>query len=168
MSRPCAGLAFVAASLAATPALASVTVTYGNPDRFTDAGDRSNDPVKVMQTLAEYLQRLGDRYTPPSLKIRIDVLDLDLAGRTRGDLPTEMRILNGKTDGPCIVMRYSVEADGQVASWRRERLCDPNYLRALPAKYRSNESLVYEKRMLEEWFRERFAASSTAPAQPPR
>lgn len=34
------------ASIATTPALAGVTVEYGNPDRFTDAGDRNSDPVR--------------------------------------------------------------------------------------------------------------------------
>lgn len=142
--------------LAAAVSQAGVSVTYGDPDRFTDAGDRANDPVKVMQSLADHLTRLGDRYAP-SAKIRIEVLDLDLAGRPRHNLPTEMRVINGKADMPCIDMRYWVEMPGASSGPRRERVCDPDYLRAVGPKYQANQSLVYEKRMLEDWFKARFA-----------
>ena len=36
----------------AAPAFAIVTVSYGDPDRFTDAADRSNDPRDIAASLA--------------------------------------------------------------------------------------------------------------------
>jgi hypothetical protein len=154
---------------AALPADAAVAVTYGDPDSFTDAGDRSNDPVKVMQTLAEHLQRLGERFLPPGTDVRIEVLDLDRAGRPHMNLPTEMRIVNGKGDMPCIDLRYTIESAGTSTPPRRERVCDPEFLRPVEPAYSPHDPLAYEKRMLEEWFKARFArASAAAPAQPRR
>jgi Protein of unknown function (DUF3016) len=147
----------------ALPLHAAVTVSYGDPDRFTDAGDSNNDPRQIMLTLERHLKELGDRYLPPQSNLKIEVLDLDRAGRPRMNLPTEIRIVSGKTDMPCIELNYTLEADNKVAQSRHERVCDPNYLRSMDPKYSEHDPLVYEKRMLEQWFRERFAK-----AAPPR
>src|SRR5262249_30178202 len=94
LRKPAMRLARLAA--AALPALAfasatsaAVTVTHGDPDRFTDAADRSNDPVKVMQALKLHLEALGKRYLAPGTNLGIEVFDLDRAGRPRMNIPTE-------------------------------------------------------------------------------
>ena len=147
-----AAIAFVA-----LPVHAAVTVSYGDPDRFTDAGDRNNDPRHVMQSLEQYLKELGSRYLPAHSDLKIEVLDLDRAGRPRMNLPTEIRIITGKADMPCIDLNYTLEAENKVLQSRRERVCDPDYLRPLAPQYSQHDPLVYEKRMLEQWFRKRFA-----------
>src|SRR5258706_15209920 len=145
------------------PALAAVTVTYSDPDRFTDAGDRSSDPRKIMLALERHLVQLGERYLPPKTDLRIEVLDLDRAGRPRMNLPTEVRIVTGRADMPCIELQYSPTAEGQPAQTRKERVCDPEYLERLAPGYDSHDPLVYEKRMLDRWFRDRFAKGGKAP-----
>jgi hypothetical protein len=150
-------LSAVAIAFVALPLHAAVTVSYGDPDRFTDAGDRSNDPRQVMLSLERHLKELGNRYLPPQSNLKIEVLDLDRAGRPRMNLPTEIRIINGKTDMPCIELDYTLEADNKVLQSRRERVCDPDFLRPLEPQYSEHDPLVYEKRMLDQWFRERFA-----------
>jgi hypothetical protein len=146
-----------AASLFALPIHAAVAVTYSDPDRMTDAGDRNNDPRKVMLALEEHLKKLGERYLPPSANLNIEVLDLDRAGRPRMNLPSEIRIMTGKADFPCIELRYTLEVDGKAAQSKKERVCDNDYLRPLGARGDEHDPLVYEKRMLDEWFRQRFA-----------
>ena len=146
-----------ALALAAMPLPAAVTVTYGNPDRFTDAGDRNSDPVQVMKELEQHLKGLGDRYLPANANLKIEVLDLDRAGRPRGNLPTDIRIVTGKGDIPCIDLRYALEMDGKAAQSKRERVCDNDYLRALGGRFDEHDPVVYEKRMLDQWFQERFA-----------
>jgi Protein of unknown function (DUF3016) len=143
------------------PLHAAVSVSYGDPDRFTDAGDRNSDPRKVMLTLAQYLKDLGDRFLPSGSNLKIEVLNLDRAGRPHMNLPTEIRIISGNVDMPCIDLRYTLEADGKVLQPRRERVCDPEYLRPLGPRYDEHDPLVYEKRMLEQWFRTRFGSSRT-------
>jgi DUF3016 family protein len=149
-------LALACIALAAAPAFAAVTVEYGNPDRFTDAGDRNTDPVKVMKLLADRLKALGDKELPAGTDVKITVHDLDRAGRTRMNLPTEMRVLSGKADPPCMMLSYAVTVNGQPGESRKERVCDTDYLRPLGVGYTENDPLVYEKRMLDEWFRARF------------
>ena len=151
----------VTLTLVATSTSAGVTVTSGNPDRFTDAGDRSTDPVKVVEVLKAQLQRLGDQYLPPGTDARIEILDLDRAGRTRMNLPTEMRIVNGKADFPCIELRYEVISGGTRSAPKQEQVCDRDFLRPLGPRESQNDPLVYEKRMLDEWFRARFAVPAT-------
>jgi hypothetical protein len=155
--------AMVALTLVALPLHAAVTVSYGDPDRFTDAGDRNTDPRNVMLSLAQHLKKLGDRYLPSQSILKIHVLDLDRAGHTARNLPTEIRIVSGRADMPCIELSYTLESEGKAAQSRSERVCDPDYLRPLEFQYDSHDPLVYEKRMLEQWFRDRFAK-----AAPPR
>jgi Protein of unknown function (DUF3016) len=150
-------------ALTAMPLAAAVTVTYGNPDRFTDAGDRNTDPRNVMKDLEKTLKALGERNLPPGRNLRIEILDLDRAGRPRGNLPTEIRIMNGKGDMPCIDLRYTLESDGKAQPPVRERVCDPDYLRPLEFRYDEHDPLAYEKRMLDEWFQRRFVKR-----EPPR
>ena len=144
---------------AALGARAAVTVTYGDPDRFTDAGDRNNDPVKVAQELADRLRKLGDEIAPAA-DIRIEILDIDRAGRPRMNLPTEERVVTGKADPPCIDLRYQFAAPGMAEAVSRERVCDRDFLRRLEPRYNEHDPLVYEKRMLDEWFRARFGKNT--------
>jgi hypothetical protein len=155
---PLLALLLASAAFVSAPALAGVTVEYGNPDRFTDAGDRSTDPVKVMKDLAQYMKQVGDRVVPAGTDVKIEVLDLDRAGRTRMDLPTEMRVLSGKADPPCMDLRYTVTRDGQVGAPQKERVCDPDYLTGGRTAENQNDPLVYEKRMMARWIEKRFGA----------
>jgi len=155
-----------AAALAALPLHAAVTVSYGDPDLFTDAGDRNSDPRKVMLALERHFKELGDRYLPAQSDLKIEVLDLDRAGRPYMNLPTEIRIITGKADMPCIELSYALETDHQLVQSGRERVCDPDYLRPLEPRYDEHDPLAYEKRMLEQWFRQRFVNAVPTPAAP--
>jgi hypothetical protein len=165
--------ATAATAFIALPLHAAVTVSYGDPDLFTDAGDRNSDPRNVMLAIERHLKQLGDRYLPAQSNLKIEVLDLDRAGRPYMNLPTEIRIITGRADMPCIELSYTLESDHAAVQSGRERVCDPDYLRALEPRYDEHDPLVYEKRMLEQWFRQRFTkavptgAAPTAPARPP-
>jgi Protein of unknown function (DUF3016) len=155
--------AMVWVAFVALPLHAAVTVSYGDPDRFTDAGDRNTDPRQAMLSLEQHFKKLGDRYLPPHTNLKIQVLDLDRAGRPAGNLPTEIRIITGQADMPCIELAYTLEADGKELQSGHERVCDPGYLsRPLGPPYDEHDPLVYEKRMLEQWFRKKFAKVTPA------
>jgi len=152
---PIAAIALAGAM--ALPAHAGVDVTYGDPDRFTDAGDRSSDPVKVNKDLEQCLRKMGDKYLPATSTLKIEVLDVDRAGRPHMNLPTEIRVMSGKADFPCIDLRYTLGMDGKSAEPKRERICDLDYLTPMGTRGDEHDPLVYEKRMIERWFQERFA-----------
>src|SRR5260221_14030001 len=92
--------ALAAAFFTATPLLAAVTVTHGDPDKFTDAGDRNTDPRKVMPGLAKRLEDLGAKRLPER-NIAIEILALHRAGPPRMNLPTAIRGGRGKGAMPC-------------------------------------------------------------------
>jgi len=85
------------------------------------------------------------------------VLDVDLAGRRdflRGR-PPEVRVLRGRADWPSMTVRYVLEANGQVLARGEEIIADRDYLDRAN-RYPLSESYRYEKRMLDQWFKERF------------
>jgi hypothetical protein len=145
----------------AAPATAAVTVSSGNPDRFTDAADRNSDPRDVASALADHLRALGARYLPAGDELRIRILDIDRAGSPRLNLPTEFRVMRGDGDFPCIELAFDRASSGRVVQSNRELVCDRNYFasfRRAELRYAPNDPLIYEKIMLDDWFRWRFAA----------
>lgn len=111
-----------------------------------------------MQEIEAHLKQLGQRYLPSNQSLKIEVLDVDLAGHLRmsSRLGREVRILRGNADWPSIKLNYVLEADGRVVQERQEDIADMGYLQHTPKRY-SNQSLAYEKQMLDDWFRQRFA-----------
>ena len=146
-------------------ASAAVTVTYGDPDRFTDAADRNSDPRDVAVALSEHFQALGARYLPPGDDLRIRILDVDRAGSPRLNLPTELRVMRGNSDFPCIEVAFDRTSSGRAVQSNRELVCDRNYFasfRRAELRYSPNDPLIYEKVMLDDWFRSRFGAKRHA------
>lgn len=140
------------------PAVASVTVTYSDPARFTDAEDRSTQAEDVVSALARELETVGNRVVAPGTDLRIRILDIDRAGSPRLNLPNEIRVMNGRADFPCVELAYSLAAGDRTIRSARERVCDLNYLRRADLRYMSNDPLAYEKRMLSTWMRSRFGS----------
>jgi hypothetical protein len=134
---------------ASGPALAAVTVTHADPNRFTDIEDKNSEPERTMREFKAHLESLGKRYAPDK-NVAIEVLDIDRAGRPR--LRHDVRVMTGKSDFPCIDLASALDG----GTMKRERVCDLDYLRTLPPPYNSGEALVFEKRMLDDWFRRRF------------
>ncbi len=138
------------------PAAADVSVSFLDPSRYTDAG---RDPGEVERNTAEigkYLEGLGLRYLKPGQSLKIEVLDIDLAGRPRmhGGSANDIRVLTGGADWPRIKLKYTLEAKGEAPRSAEEDLSDMGYLQNPD---RTGASLAYEKRMLDDWFRARFA-----------
>jgi hypothetical protein len=138
------------------PAAAGVSVAFLDSSRFTDAG---TDPAEVARNTAEiakHLEGLGDKYLKPDQTLTIEVLDIDLAGRSRmhrGSV-NDIRVLNGGADWPRIKLKYTLQAKGEPPRSAEENLSDMNYMMNPD---RTGASLAYEKRMLDQWFRARFA-----------
>lgn len=132
-----------------------VDVTYTPAHgRFADAGDMNRDVERTEAQLTAHLESLARRL-PAGTRLSVTVTEIDLAGepyRARADQP---RVLTGRADRPLISLRFSLtQADGKVEQGEA-RLTDLNYLDR-PAT--SNRPLAHEKRLLDDWFRERFAS----------
>ena len=154
--------ALMIASLLAATALpahsaGAVEVSFIEPARYSDAGKDPVDEQRNEEMLARYLQTLGERYLAPAQTLKVDVLDVDLAGTMKPFRRSveDVRIVRGSADFPRIKVRYSLVEGGKVVQNGEETVTDLNYLRH-GADYRDSDPLRYEKRMLSDWFKTRF------------
>jgi hypothetical protein len=153
-------LLFGALSAVAAPAAlaaGAVEVSFIEPARYSDAGKDLTEARRNEETLDHFLHNLGERYLGASQMLKIDVLDLDLAGTVRPSprSGTELRIVRGAADVPRIRLRYSLSEGGTVVKTAEETVTDLNYARH-PTDYSQSDPLRYEKRMLADWFKARF------------
>jgi hypothetical protein len=139
-------------ALAADSAGAAVTVTYVAPDKFSDLPFVPWEREDTLKTLTEHFTKLGNSL-PPGQDLRIEVLDVDLAGRAipSARMGRDLRVLRGQADWPRIQLRYSVEQNGQVLKGGEAQLSDMNYLDHRTS-YFDSEPLRYEKQMIDDWF----------------
>jgi hypothetical protein len=146
-----AGLFALFAS-AAGSAGAAVTVTYVQPDRFSDIPFVTWEREDTLRELTEHFTRLGNSL-PPGQDLRIEVLDVDLAGRAipNARLGRDLRVLNGRADWPRMTLRFSLEQNGQVLKSGEAQLSDMNYQNH-SVRYFDSEPLRYEKQMIDDWF----------------
>jgi hypothetical protein len=139
-------------ALAAGSASAAVTVTYVQPEKFSDLPFATWDREDTLRQLTEHFIWLGNSL-PPGQDLRIEVLDIDLAGRQIPSvrLGRDIRILRGQADWPRIDLRYSLEQNGQVIKSGEAQLAVMNYLDHT-TRYFDSEPLRYEKQMIDDWF----------------
>ncbi len=141
---------------------ANVTVAFVQPENYTDAGysHRIATPgelADVQREIVRHLERLSERTLAPDESLRIEILDIDLAGqfepftfRNGG----EVRIVRDVT-APHIHLRYILSRGDQALASGEERLTDLDFLLS-SQRYLSNDKLRYEKPMLDRWFEKRF------------
>lgn len=161
-------LASLLCAFAASAAQAGdVEVSFDARAAFTDAGSTPHEREQRLAALAEHLKTLGQRWLGDDRSLRIELLDLDLAGKLRPaphPVGTEVRVLRGGADGPHIELRYSLSDASQVLSSGHETLFDAGSLRPLQAQDSGGgDPLRLEKRLLDRWFEQRFAGT-----EPPR
>lgn len=133
---------------------AATTVSFIAPEKYADMPFSFHDKDRVKASLKEHFEMLGTKL-PAGEDFKIEVLDIDLAGERdfRANAPQDLRILRGGADWPKIELRYSVESQGKVVTSGSTRISDMNYLQTFN-QYSKNEFLRYEKRMIDQWFKE--------------
>lgn len=144
---------------AAAGSVPVVSVTFEHPEKYSDLGHR--DANATLKEIDAWLQKMGAMYLPAGQKLSVRILDMDQAGEERLERRSgriDRRILHGGADWPQIHLTYVLSADAAELARGEETISDMNYLMdPLPATLR-NEPLAYEKRMLQKWFRSRFAS----------
>lgn len=162
-----AALLFSGAAAAQSPPTAQATpaatpntvVNFVHPEKFFDASDvafgvRPSD--RMLDKLRQIFVTLGAKYIPADQRLKIDVTDIDLAGRfesvpNSGD---QVRVLRGN-DWPRFNVHYTLEKNGAIEKQADARITDMSYL-SHPTPGRSSQSLSYERRMLDNWFAQTF------------
>jgi hypothetical protein len=147
-----AGIFAGLSGFAAGSASAAVTVNYVEPDKFSDLPFVPWEREDTLKTFTEHFTRLGNSL-PPGQDLRIEVLDIDLAGRAIPSVRAgrDMRVLRGQADWPRMQFRYTIEQNGQVLKSGEAQLSAMNYLDQ-HTRYFDSEPLRYEKQMIDDWF----------------
>jgi hypothetical protein len=150
-------LLFGTTLLAAGAAQADVKVTFVKPEQFADMPFGQSEKDRVLKELEAHFGKLGAKGLSADQVLKVDVTDIDLAGRLNfsGHGPMDMRILNGRADWPRMSLHYSLEANGKVLQSGDVHLADMNYMSRVN-RYFSSEPLRYEKAMMDDWFRKTF------------
>jgi hypothetical protein len=153
-------LAAISWFVAASPVAAAVSVEFVAPGSYTDANleGRYRGPASpsVLRDIETHLVQLGRLYLSPDESLTIQILDIDLAGEIESQREGlyARRVLRPAT-WPRINLRYVLSKQGKVLREAQEVVTDPGYLgfgSAVPPG-----GLFHEKRMLDDWFRRRFA-----------
>lgn len=135
----------------------TATVTFAQPEKFSDVPFAPWDRERVLKDLTAHFNKLAATL-PPEQDLAVEVLDVDLAGRTwpgRWSNP-DLRVMNGRADWPHLNLRYTITQGGQVISSGEDKLSNMSYLHR-HNRYYNGDALRYEKQMLDDWFKERVA-----------
>jgi hypothetical protein len=152
-------------AVAATPgamAVASeapaVAVTYVAPESFVDSrlyrAPQQVASEPVLRELSAHLEDLGRRTLKPGDVLRVEIRDIDLAGRIVYGAGGSTRVMD-RLSWPRIALGYVLERVGAPALRGEEIVADETYLNRHGKLY-PNAMLPYEKRMLDHWFKARF------------
>lgn len=152
--------------LAPLPAAAQVSVTFVDPERYTDAESRFGSGLTLRVTLAEIRRlftELGDRVLRPGESLAITVLDIDLAGYERPGLagPDGLRIVSD-VGPPRFRLRYVLKERGRTVLSAEETVSDINFLMRY-ARSLGGSTFTYERELIRDWLQTRIARR-----QPPR
>lgn len=144
-------------ALPASAATAAATVSYVEPDRFTDVPFTPWERERVLKQLTAHFDKLGASL-PAGQELKVEVLDIDLAGQTKPNFRggQDLRVMNGGADWPHIHFRYSITEGGKVIKSGEEKLSNMQYLNRMN-HYGNTELLRYEKQMLDDWFKQAVA-----------
>lgn len=137
---------------------ATSEVTWTDYDSYRDIkpgdGSRKHFRERTFKDFEEHFTKLAESL-PEGQVLKIEVTDVDLAGDTNAGGINRLRIVK-EIYFPRMDFSYLlVNADGNVVKEDKVELKDMGFMTSGNMKYR-NESLGYEKKMLDDWFSKTF------------
>lgn len=130
-------------------------VQFIEPQKFADAGTNGIERERTLALLAAHVQDLAKRL-PDGQVLRVQVLDVDLAGTLQMRRAQELRVLRGTVDAPRLQLRWTLDEGERTVRSGDENLTELGYPLGRAYPYASEGGLPYEKRLLSEWFQARF------------
>lgn len=137
---------------------ATAEITWTDPDKYRDIdpGDhnRKHFIENTFSNLEKHFTKLAEKL-PKEQVLKINVTDLDLAGDTHAGGIKRIRIVK-EIYFPRMNFSYQlVNADGSEIVADKVVLKNMSFMMSNTLRYR-NESLGYEKSMLDDWFKNVF------------
>ncbi|MBK6786568.1 MAG: DUF3016 domain-containing protein [Betaproteobacteria bacterium] len=128
-------------------------------ERYTDVGNTAVARERALNTLDEHLRQLAARL-PDGQTLRVEVLDIDLAGAQLSISANAPRVMRGgRGDWPQVRLRWWLLEGGRVLRNGEDHLLDLNYLAPSQTSKALAGELPHEKRMLDRWFAETFSSA---------
>jgi len=145
-----AALVVLAATTGA--AWAQVSVSYVKPDEFIDVPRSPIDRERMLKDFTQYFSTF-DKKLPTGQQLKIEVLDIDLAGRLwpRRSGGDDIRVMNGGADWPHMKLRYTLEENGTVLRSGESELSNMMYQQR-STRLSDSDPMRYEKQMIDDWF----------------
>lgn len=159
-----AGVALLLAAALAGASAGTVEVTYDPASAWTDAGSTPRERGAHLEALATTLRALAPRLPGADTVLRVQLIDVDLAGTPLpvGPGGQLIRVVRGGADWPRLQLRYTVLDGARELRHGEESLADMNYTWrdgvAAPS-----DPLLREKRLLTDWFDQRILGGAAAP-----
>ncbi|GHG04469.1 DUF3016 domain-containing protein [Thalassotalea marina] len=151
-------ITYLSSMLLAPSVLAGTSeVTWTNPEKYRDIdpGDSHREKFKrqIFSNFEKHFAKLA-KALPEGQVLKINVTDVDLAGDAKFNME-RIRIVRD-IYFPRLEFSYEVvDASGNTLHSGEENLKDMSFMMRGGAKY-GNDLLSYEKRMLDDWFRDTF------------
>ncbi|WP_254422803.1 DUF3016 domain-containing protein [Rhodanobacter sp. B05] len=146
---------------AATPAAeARVTVTYVNPEKFSEARefgqqDSYND-ADYLKSLKSHLIKRAMRMLPPDDRLEVSITDIKLAGGYEPWHGPNFRYVRFMKDvyPPRIDLTFQlVDGNGKVLREGSRKLRNLGYLQSGVAMPTDTDPLRYDKALIDDWLR---------------
>ena len=133
-------------------AVAKVDVSYVQPEKLTDLPLVPWQRQQALDDLAEHFKDLG-KALAPGQDLKIEVLDVDLAGREHPNRFSidRIRVRDGRGDWPRMHLRFTLSENGKSLKSGDAQLSDKSYMSHI-TMYPGDERLPYEKQMIDEWW----------------
>ncbi len=143
---------FALFAVAPAHAAGKLELQFIAPDQFSDIGRGGYDRDRNLKSLTDYLQTLVAQL-PDGQTLKLEVLDVDLAGELRPRAGQEIRVLRGAADWPQMSLHYTLTQNGATLKAGDAKLSDMAYMNHPRGRDAALGELAYDKRMLQDWFR---------------
>jgi len=162
-------LAFFLVANATSASAGTVTVSFVEPENYSDANLWGGYGPKAdrwtLDEFGRYFETLGTRYLGPQQVLRLEILNIDLAGKFEWWRRNAYKLRSLRdVYPPRFTLHYTLYEGGQKVAERQETVSDPNYLANPGIYFLPSDPLRFEKAMLADWFRARFEASAKTAA----
>ncbi|MBE34893.1 MAG: hypothetical protein CMI16_04960 [Opitutaceae bacterium] len=151
------GLSALGVLHASDDAATNVSVSFDQPENYSDIGDGFNSTAKGkaanLEGIKQYVQKQAKKYLPADQKLEITFTNIDLAGEfepwdaTMDDIRIVKDIYPPRIDLQFRVM----DASGKVVREGERKLRDLSFMMNL--RLNNNDPLRYEKTLIDDWMR---------------
>lgn len=150
------GIGFLCALALAAAQAGTIEVSYDPAAAWADAGETPREREANLDALAGTLRDLGAKLPGAGAVLRVQLLDVDLAGTVRpvGRNGQMLRVMRGGADWPRLRLSWTLRDGDRELRRGEDTLSDMNYSWR-DGSAGSSDPLKHEKRLLTGWFESR-------------